>query len=132
MSPIGRRRLVVAGALALAAGGPAAAAPTPAANLPSAELDQLTRAWRRLLGADDAPSLTDAQIDEIRQQRDVLLERILAFRARSAADVLAKLRVADMIEPFADAAEDGDVKAIWALSVMADLERLTGPTKRTR
>jgi hypothetical protein len=132
MSPIGRRRLVVAGALALAAGGPAAAAPTPAANLPSAELDQLTRAWRRLLGADDAPSLTDAQIDEIRQQRDVLLERILAFRARSAADVLAKLRVADMIEPFADAAEDGDVKAIWALSAMADLERLTGPTKRTR
>jgi hypothetical protein len=132
MSPIGRRRLVVAGALALAAGGPAAAAPTPPANVPSAELDQLTHAWRRLLGADDAPSLTDAQIDVIRQQRDVLLERILAFRARSAADVLAKLRVADMIEPFADAAEDGDVKAIWALSAMADLERLTGQNKRTR
>jgi hypothetical protein len=132
MSPIGRRRLVVAGALAMAATGTAVGAPTPSANVPSAELDQLTRAWRQLIGADEAPSLTDTQINVIRQQRDALLERILAFRARSAADVLAKLRVADMIEPFADAAEDGDVKAIWALSAMADLERLTGQGKRSR
>jgi hypothetical protein len=132
MRPIGRRRLVVAGALAIAAAAPAAGAPAPAPNLPSAELDQLTHAWQRLLGADDAPSLSDAQIDAIRQQRDALLERILAFRARSAADVLAKLRVADVIDPFADAAEEGDVKAIWALSAMADLERLTGQNKRTR
>jgi Spy/CpxP family protein refolding chaperone len=132
MRPIGRRRLVVAGALAIAAAAPAAAAPAPAPNLPSAELDQLTQAWRRLLGADDAPSLSDAQIDAIRQQRDALLERILAFQARSAADVLAKLRVADLIDPFADAAEEGDVKAIWALSAMADLERLTGQGKRSR
>jgi hypothetical protein len=132
MSPIGRRRVVVAGALAMAAAGTAVAAPAPAPHAPSAELDQLTRAWRQLIGADEAPSLTDRQIDAIRQQRDALLERILAFRARSAADVLAKLRVADIIEPFADAAEDGDVKAIWALSAMADLERLTGQNKRTR
>jgi hypothetical protein len=132
MSTIGRRQLVIGGTLAIAATVPAAAAPAPAPNLPSAELDQLTHAWRQLIGADEAPSLSDAQIDTIRQQRDALLERILAFRARSAADVLAKLRVADMIEPFADAAEDGDVKAIWALSAMADLERLTGQGKRSR
>jgi hypothetical protein len=98
----------------------------------SAELDQLTRAWRRLLDADGGTSLSEPQLDAIRRQRDALLERILAFRSRSAADVLAKLRVADQIDPFADAAEDGDVKAIWALSAMADLERLTTPPKRGR
>ena len=77
-----------------------------------------------------------AEISRDGQDGDVLhfLTRTLQAHILDAepTDVLAKLRVADMIEPFADAAEDGDVKAIWALSVMADLERLTGPTKRTR
>jgi hypothetical protein len=134
MRMIGRRRLVVAGTLAMATAGTAAAAPPspPARSLPSAELDQMTRAWRRLVEAGNDPSLAEAQIDSVRQQRDALLYQILAFHARSPADVLAKLRVADVIEPFADAAEDGDVMAIWTLSAMADLERLTGRGPRSR
>jgi hypothetical protein len=30
------------------------------------------------------------------------------------------------------AAEDGDVKAIWTVSAIADLERLTGPSNQPR
>ena len=127
---------MAAGPLALAAsasGAVAAPTPAPARAIVSAELDELTRAWRRLLDAEGgAAPLGEPPLDALGRQRDALLERILAFRARSAADVLAKLRVADQIDPFADAAEEGDVKAIWALAAMADLERLTTPPKRTR
>jgi hypothetical protein len=142
MSKIGRRRLVAAAPLALAASvapltlaaSAAGAAPArlPARDVVSPELDQLTRAWRQLLIADPPPGLAEPELDAIQRRRDALLDRILAFRARSLADVLTKLQVADTIEPFADAAEDGDVKAIWTLSAMADLERLIGPAPKTR
>ena len=141
MSKLGRRRLVVAGPLALAA-ATASAAPhrTPARegahgaarDVVSAELDQLTRAWRKLLIGDPPPGLNEPELGVLQRRRDALLDRILAFRARSLADVLTKLQVADTIEPFADAAEDGDVKAIWMLSAMADLERLIGPAPKPR
>jgi hypothetical protein len=140
MSKVGRRQLLAASTLALVASGaasgvgPAVAAPAaaPARAVLSPELEQLTRSWRQLLEAEAEPSVSEAQIDAIHQQRNALLDRILAFHARSTADLLAKLRVVDALEPFAEAAEEGDVKAIWVLSVMADLERLTGPASRPR